>query len=57
MQLKEKDVLDLLLQDKTTGENIIFATDIYSTSEKPINPKDKITKELISEDGVCIIQH
>lgn len=51
-----KDELDLLLQDKTTGDNIIFATDIYSTPEKPINPKDKITKEMISKDGVCIIQ-
>lgn len=51
-----KDVLDLLLQDKTTGENIIFATDIYSTPEKPISPKDKITKEMISKDEMCIIQ-
>jgi len=51
-----KYVLDLLLQDKTTGENIIFATDIYSNEDITINPKDKITKELITKDGVCIIQ-
>ena len=51
-----KYVLDLLLQDKTTGENIIFATDIYSNEDITINPKDKITKELITKDGACIIQ-
>ena len=39
------DVLDILLQDKTTEENIIFATDSYAACGSEYAEKSHITKE------------
>ncbi len=42
-----KDVLDLLLQDKSTGRNIIFATDSYKGGYPGIEATTQITKEAL----------
>ena len=50
IDLKEfpvKDVLPLLLQDKTTGNNIIFATDAYKTIS--ITERTEITVSLLEK--------
>ena len=46
-----KDNLDLLLKDKTTKENVIFATDHFPNIDKSINEKTQITEELINKMG------
>ena len=48
------DVIKLLLSDKTTKKNIIFATNSYSFDGKAIGEKDQITEELLSllGDGI-----
>lgn len=51
-----KDVLKLLLKDKTTGKNIIFATDAYSAVDNSINAKSQITTELLLGFKSCVIQ-
>ena len=51
INLKEypvKNVLSLLLKDKTTKKNIIFTTDAYSGSKHDITPKTQITVSLLS---------
>lgn len=40
-----KEMLPYLLQDKTTKENIIFATDIYSRNDNELFPTEHITEE------------
>ena len=42
-----KNVLKLLLQDKTTKKNIIFATDAYSDKYPNINAKTQITESVL----------
>ena len=59
INLKEypvKNVLSLLLKDKTTKKNIIFATDAYSGSKHDITPKTQITVPLLSGFESCDIQ-
>ena len=47
LELSE-EILELLLIDRTTGKNIIFATDNYKKYGKGYNVKDKITIEKIT---------
>ncbi len=48
-----RDVLDLLLKDKTTGKNIIWATDAYEGCGVEFTDKNQILEEaLINEDIV-----
>lgn len=42
-----KEVLEELLKDRTTGQNIIFATNIYKEIDSSINEKTQITKSYI----------
>lgn len=44
-----KDMLPSLLQDKTTKENIILATDTYSTTDADIFSTDQITNEMLEK--------
>jgi hypothetical protein len=43
------DVLDELLKDRTTEQNIIFATNIYKEIDSSINEKTQITKAYIDK--------
>lgn len=42
------DLLDTLLLDRTTGKNIIWATDSYINQGKGFKPKDRIRPELVT---------
>lgn len=44
-----KEVLDELLKDRTTEQNIIFATNIYKEIDSSINEKTQITKAYIDK--------
>ena len=50
------DLLDILLIDRTTGKNIIWATDSYETTSKDFSPKKQIKKELITGQYGELIQ-
>lgn len=59
IQLKKfpvKDVLAKLLQDKTTGKNIIFATDTYRFYGLGYSDTDEITPEALQGFGASEIQ-
>lgn len=48
-----KDILQILLKDKTTGKNIIFATDNYAAYGDGYGEQDEITVEKLKEfDGL-----
>lgn len=49
-------VLPQLLKDRTTGENIIFATDAYLEENPDITEKTPMTKELLLGLNSCDIQ-
>lgn len=49
-------VLKSLLKDKTTGKNIIFATNAYVDSGFDINEKTEITEKLLRQMGASLIQ-
>ena len=50
-----KDVLGLLLKDKTTGKNIIWATDAYASNGPSFSDKSQITREsLLGMDSVAL---
>ena len=50
-----KDVLGLLLKDKTTGKNIIWATDEYASNGPSFSDKSQITREsLLGMDSVAL---
>lgn len=51
-----RDVLPILLFDRTTRENIIFATDSYEAKGSQYGPKCPITADLLTQDDVCFIQ-
>ncbi len=51
-----KDMLPMLLKDKTTKCNIIFATDAYSGSKHNITAKTQITPYLLQGFDSCEIQ-
>ena len=54
--LKKDSLLDILLQDKTTGENILWATDSYESKGKKYNHLSPITADLIIGKNGNLIQ-
>ncbi|MCA9337121.1 restriction endonuclease subunit M [Candidatus Saccharibacteria bacterium] len=50
------DLLDILLIDRTTGKNIIWATDSYEAIGKDFAPKKHIKKELVTGEHGELIQ-
>lgn len=46
--LKKDDLLDILLQDKTTGNNLLWATDSYDSNGDLFAPSAHITTDLIT---------
>jgi hypothetical protein len=53
---KKDDLLELLLQDKTTGNNIIWATDSYQTEGKKYEPFASISSDLVTGKNGSLIQ-
>lgn len=54
--LQKENLLDILLQDKTTGKNIIWATDSYMSNGKSFAPEAYITPNLITGQYGYLIQ-
>jgi hypothetical protein len=54
--LKEDHLLEILLQDKTTGSNILWATDSYDSNGHLFAPTANITTDLITGTLGSIIQ-
>ncbi len=50
------DVLSVLLEDKTTGKNVVWATDAYASRGPGFGPEDQITKEAFIGDDPVLIQ-
>lgn len=50
------DLLDILLLDRTTGKNILWATDSYQSLGNGFAPTDEIKKQLITGDFENLIQ-
>ncbi|MBQ9199669.1 MAG: hypothetical protein IJ141_05770 [Lachnospiraceae bacterium] len=51
-----RDVLDKLLADKSTGGNIIFATDTYSELSDHSGYSDEITKDVLLGFSSVVLQ-
>ena len=51
-----RDVLPLLLFDRSAKKNIIFATDSYADRGEGYGAKIQITEQVLNIDGGCIIQ-
>ena len=51
-----RDVLPLLLTDRSAKKNIIFATDSYADRGEGYGAKNQITEQVLSYAGHCIIQ-
>lgn len=54
--LKKDKLLEILLQDKTTGKNILWATDSYETMGKLFAPLTPITTDLVTGKNGNLIQ-
>jgi hypothetical protein len=54
--LKKDDLLNILLQDKTTGNNILWATDSYDSNGNLFAPTANITTDLITGALGSLIQ-
>ncbi len=54
--LKKDDLLNILLQDKTTGNNILWATDSYDSNGYLFAPTANITTDLITGALGSLIQ-
>jgi hypothetical protein len=54
--LKKDDLLNILLQDKTTGNNILWASDSYATRGEMFAPQEEIKTELVTGDYGTLIQ-
>jgi hypothetical protein len=54
--LKKDNLLELLLQDKTTSKNILWATDSYLTIGEMFLPQSEIKTELVTGDFGTLIQ-
>ena len=54
--LQKGNLLDILLQDKTTGENILWATDSYEQNGKKYAPLASITSDLVTGKNRKLIQ-
>lgn len=53
---KNDDLLDILLQDKTTSKNILWATDSYQTKGEMFAPLESITTDLVTGINGSLIQ-
>ncbi|AHB41957.1 hypothetical protein RAAC3_TM7C00001G0084 [Candidatus Saccharibacteria bacterium RAAC3_TM7_1] len=53
---RRSDLLDILLIDRTTGRNIIWATDSYEAIGREFAPKKQIKKELVTGQFGELIQ-
>ena len=51
-----RDVLKILLLDRTTKRNIIFATDSYALRGEEYGAERPITEQILMDAGKCIIQ-
>ena len=49
-------ILSTLLKDRTTGKNIIFATEQYKRTLPGISEKSEITEDLLNASDVPFIQ-
>ena len=54
--LKKDSLLDILLQDKTTGNTILWATDSYEQYGKKYAPLASITSDLVTGENGKLIQ-
>jgi hypothetical protein len=54
--LKKDNLLEVLLQDKTTGKNILWATDSYEIKGMNYGPLSPITSDLITGENGDLIQ-
>ena len=54
--LKKDNLLEILLQDKTTSRNILWATDSYETMGEMFAPQEEIKTELVTGDYGTLIQ-
>jgi len=54
--LKKDHLLEILLQDKTTGNNILWATDSYLTKGRKYEPFAPITSNLVTGKNGTLIQ-
>ena len=54
--LKKDDLLDILLQDKTTGKNILWATDSYESKGELFAPLAPITPDLVTGEYGNLLQ-
>ncbi len=54
--LKKDNLLEILLQDKTTGKNILWATDSYDSNGHLFAPTANITTDLITGSLGSLIQ-
>lgn len=54
--LKKDHLLEILLQDKTTGNNILWATDSYEKENEKFAPHAPITTDLITGKNGKLIQ-
>lgn len=54
--LKKDSLLEILLQDKTTGRNILWATDSYDSKGKKYAPLAPITSDLVTGKNGKLIQ-
>ncbi len=50
------DVINVLLKDKTTGKNVVWATDAYAARGPGYGPEDPITKSAFIGDDPVLIQ-
>ena len=53
---KRGKLLDILLQDKTTGKNIIWVTDSYKNHDAAFNPEMPIKPDLVTGENGKLIQ-
>ena len=54
--LKKDNLLEILLQDKTTGKNILWATDSYESKGAMFAPNVPITSDLVTGKNGNLIQ-
>lgn len=54
--LQVRSVLHILLQDRTTQQNIIWATDTYESCGEGYGAKEPIKAELVTGENSNIIQ-
>jgi hypothetical protein len=54
--LQKNDLLNIILQDKTTGNNILWATDSYEQKGKKYAPLAPITSDLVTGKNGKLIQ-